>query len=136
MACPYFYPTEPLSLGYWGKRSRLPLGDLFAGCCRADPPAEFRPEEDVLRDCCNLGYARRHCGRFPPGDGPDAARFAVSGDQDGIVRIYYALERDHRPWAHGPLEYDRRRRALVAPPSSDALRRQAEAFVESYLRRK
>ncbi|MBI3694736.1 MAG: hypothetical protein HY238_07850 [Acidobacteria bacterium] len=46
------------------------------------------------------------------------------------------LERDHRPYEHGRIDYDTRRRALVAPPSNRLLARQAETFVENYLRRR
>jgi hypothetical protein len=133
MACPYFYPTAVMATGLWGKRSRLPLGDLFQGTCELDSQL---PEEGILRDCCNLGYARHQCSRFPTQPGPDAVRFAVSGDDNGAVRICYVIEQDHRPHAQGALEYDRGRRAFVDPLPEGALHRQAEAYVASYLRRK
>ena len=135
MACPYFYPASTLSRGFWGQRARLPLGDLYAGICRANPDVVFEPEEDLLRECCNLGYAREQCARFPRGAGPDAVRFAVSAAQDGVVRIRYALERDHRPDQHGELVYDQHRQALEAPPENPVLARQAEAYAASFLRR-
>ena len=136
MACPYFYPTTPLALGYWGKRARLPLGDLFAGVCHADPLEPFDPDEDRLRECCNLGYARGCCPRFPDGPGPDAVRFVVSADENGSLRIAFAVEHDYRPGECGALDFDRARQALASPPLNPLLARQAEAYASSYLRRK
>ena len=136
MACPYFYPTERFLQALWPHASRLPLGDGLAGRCCADPAGEAVPSQAALENHCNLGYARGQCGRFPGSAGPEAVRFTVSSQENGIVRIYYVLERDHRPYEHGPLEYDTKRRALVALPSSRLLARQAEAYVDSYLRRR
>jgi hypothetical protein len=53
-----------------------------------------------------------------------------------MIRIYYVVERDHYPFAHGRLEYSLAAAALVAPPEDATLARQAQAYVESYLRRK
>jgi hypothetical protein len=90
----------------------------------------------VLQHLCNLGYARGTCARFPSGEGPDAVRFTVSRDQGDSLRIYYVLERDHHPFAHGPLDYSVARGAFVDPPAGETVSRQAQAYVESYLRRK
>ena len=52
------------------------------------------------------------------------------------IGIYYVVERDHHPFAHGRLEYSLTAAAFVTPPESATLARQAQAYVESYLRRK
>ncbi len=135
MACPYFYPTERfVGVTLWPHPARLPLGDGFAGCCAANPSDGFSPAENTLKECCNLGYARRCCDRFPQ-EGADAVRFTVSSERDAIIRVWYVLERDHHPYANGALEYDREQRAFVPPPENRVLTRQAEVYVESYLRR-
>lgn len=134
MACPYFYPVEARARA--GENSTLPLGDSWAGVCRAVPDRPWQPDEAVLRPLCNLGYARGNCARFPAQDGPDAIRFAVSGDDGACIRIYYVVERDHHPFAHGPLEYSRAAGGFATIPEDDNLTRQASAYVESYLRRK
>jgi hypothetical protein len=85
---------------------------------------------------CNLGYARGECARFPAGEGPDAVRFTISGHESTAIRIYYVVERDHHPFAHGRLEYSPAAAGFVTPPETAALERQAQAYVESYLRRK
>jgi hypothetical protein len=134
MACPYFFPLK--AHGQSGQNAMLPLGDSWAGSCRAVPDLPWQPEEAVLRPLCNLGYARGNCARFPSHDGPDAFRFTISGDDGATVRIYYVVERDHHPFSHGPLEYSRTQGAFVAMPADEMLTRQAAAYVESYFRRK
>jgi hypothetical protein len=131
MSCPYFYPVEPRP-----STAILPLGDRWAGECRAVPHLPWQPDEAMLQRLCNLGYARETCARFPSGDGPDAVRFTVSRDQGASLRIYYVMERDHHPFAHGPLDYSVTRGAFVDLPPGEIAIRQAQAYVESYLRRK
>ena len=112
----------------------LPLGESWSGICRAGA-GEFRPDDAVLR-CCNLGYARRTCPQFPAGDGPDAVRFTISSHSDDTVRIYYVVERDHHAFAHGPLAYSSVTGEWNPRVDDATLQRQAQAYVESYLRRK
>jgi hypothetical protein len=45
------------------------------------------------------------------------------------------VERDHHPFAHGPLTCSLSTGQWSPPPSDDTLQRQAQAYVESYLRR-
>ena len=114
----------------------LPLGERWAGFCRAIPQEAWRPDEAALGQCCNMGYARRTCPRFPAGDGPDAVRFTVSSHEGDILRIYYVVERDHHPFAHGSLACSMASGQWTSAPVDDTLQRQAQAYVESYLRRK
>ena len=126
MSCPYFYPTQSR-----GDSALLPLGDWWQGLCHTDPA---QPAEPVDAMCCNLGYARGQCARFPDTAGPDAVRFTIGHDDAAGVRLYYVIERDHHPFAHGPLEYSFQD-GFQAPPHG-LLERQAVAYVESYRRRK
>lgn len=135
MACPYFYPVEPR--GRQATRdAMLPLGDQWAGVCHAHPEQPSQPDETGLRPLCNLGYARGNCARFPTGMGPDAVRFAIFRDVAGTIGITYVVERDHHPFAHGRLAYSAEAAAFAEPPSSAILARQAQAYAESYRRRK
>ena len=109
----------------------LPLGDFWTGLCTADPAAPRTPLE---QSPCNLGYARGRCDLFPQGDGPDAVRFTIASHGDAGVGLYYVLERDHHPFAHGPLDYSFT--GGVAQLNNPALAIQAGAYVASYLRRK
>lgn len=134
MACPYFFPVERRSCATDIRDAMLPLGDSWAGLCRATPDRPT-PDDAVLRPLCNLGYARGNCARFPAGDGPDAVRFTISRDAGDSIGIYYVVERDHHPFAHGRLDYSTASATLSDAPG-DVLARQAAAYVESYRRRK
>jgi hypothetical protein len=141
----------------------LPLGDAWRGLCRAAAEQPLEPEPAMLVPFCHLGYARGRCAHVPPDDaGADAVRFTVDRESSAEIRLYYVLERDHHPFSHGQLLYSLthggfpegpRERTGVrrAPPNStgnfaphpvvrkfseDTLLRQAEAYVESYLRRR
>jgi hypothetical protein len=134
MACPYFYPVEAR-----GGSAMLPLGDWWKGFCHAVPGAPQAADGAGGSRCetpCNLGYARGECARFPGGEGPDAVRFTVSSHESTSIVIYYVVERDHHPFAQGRLEYSPTAGGFAAPPETATLARQAEAYVESYLRRK
>jgi hypothetical protein len=135
MACPYFFPVNPRTEGTSPQHAMLPLGATWTGFCRALPDCACQPDEPVLRSC-NLGYARGACSRFPTGDGPDAVRFTISGDDGATLRIYYVVERDHHPFSHGPLDYSLASGAFADPPPGEIMCRQARAYIESYLRRK
>jgi hypothetical protein len=132
MSCPYFDPVAPRVPGSGPESAMLPLGDAWTGICRATPEQPWQPDHATLGPLCNLGYARGTCARFPPGDGPDAVRFAVSGDHGATVDLYYVIERDHHPFAHGPLEHT----SAGVQGAGPLLARQAQAYVQSYLRRK
>ena len=108
----------------------LPLGDWWQGSCRGAGEGEG----DAAH--CNLGYARGKCPRFPEDEGADANRFTISRHEEEVLRIYYVAERGHHPFKQGPLEYSLSAHGLVTPPESATLARQAEAYAESYLRRK
>jgi hypothetical protein len=133
MACPYFYPVARLESSTWVVPPRLPLGDPYSGECRvgADP---FQPEETQVRQVCNLGYGRGCCNRFPESAEADAVRFHVSKDRGKLIRIQYVFEKDCWPKEHGILECANA--AVSSGPENEVLRRQAAAFLESYLRRR
>jgi hypothetical protein len=130
MACPYFYPVEARR-----GSAMLPLGDWWTGFCHAVPAAPSPAGGSGCDTNCNLGYARGECVRFPDGDGPDAVRFTISGHEGDDIRIYYVVERDHHPLSHGRLVYSISKSTFRTPPETATLARQAEAYVESYLRR-
>ena len=136
MACPYFQPSSRFSADAGPQNSTFPLGDSWAGVCRANPDHPWQPDPAVVRPLCNLGYARGRCECFPGGDAPDAVRFTVSADDGRSVRLYYVIERDHHPFAHGPIEYSTDSDSITPPGGAGLLDAQARAYLASYLRRK
>jgi hypothetical protein len=135
MACPYFRAVKPRSQTGSSRSAMLPLGDAWEGVCRAIPDSPWEPDESTLFHFCNMGYARGCCSRFPTGDGPDAVRFTIAGDGPEGLHVYYVLERDHHPWAHGPLEFSPAGADFLGPPTSGATVELARAYVASYRRR-
>ena len=135
MACPYFCPTDPLPASTWPGKLRPPLGEPYAGVCRAREGEDFRPGEDFLVDICNLGYPALACTRFPGEAGPDAVRFSVMADDGRVVRIAYVLEKGHAFYENGFLEYDRAANRWSSRKVQPLLQRQADAYLNSYLRK-
>ena len=133
MACPYFYPVARFEAGPWTVPPRLPLGDAYSGECRA-PGGTAQPDETRLREVCNLGYGRDRCEQFPTASPADAVRFHMREDTGNLIRIQYVFERDCWPGEHGLLEFSSAGNFPGEP--GPTLRRQAQAFVESYLRRR
>jgi hypothetical protein len=136
MACPYFFPTERLAESAWPKHPRLPLGDPYSGVCRADPMRERRPGDQTLRECCNLGRTGHRCSHFPKEGGPDAVRFSVASDAGATIQIFYVTDRAHRSVGHGTIEFDVAAGQVRDGDGGGTLRKQARAYVDSYLRRK
>ncbi len=134
MACPHFYPVARLETNTWAVPPRLPLGDAYAGECRAQATS-FQPDETTTREICNVGYGRECCERFPQDAGADAIRFHVMTDAGGLIRIQYIFEKNCWPREHGVFEFPLTSQELSDGPDA-ILRRQATTFLDSYRRRK
>jgi len=113
----------------------MPLGDAWDGVCNAVPGEEFRPAREVLKRLCNFGYACQSCRRLPAHE-PDAVRFSIAGDIDGVIRILWVVEKGHLPVAHGALEYARSSGEFRGGRLDDRLTKQARAYATSYLLRR
>ncbi len=125
MACPFFLPHHRLDSEAWNPAPRLPLVDAWSGTCCAPPAGPFEPREDVLRELCNMGYARGRCRYFPADAIADAVRFSASENSAGDPRILFVIEKNHVPIQHG--EFDSNTAALP-------LAAQGRAFLDSHAR--
>jgi len=126
MACPYFFPIEPIAGDLWPHPGRLPLGAGWRGTCTADGSV---PGNEDLARFCNLGYART-CPRLPANPKADAVRFGVA-QKDGRIRLFYVCERAHRPGESGTLEFDAASGTWLNQHSDSCIQRMAECFVSS-----
>jgi hypothetical protein len=130
MACPWFFPQQPIPQNGAGPAPRTPLGELWSGLCRA--PGQH---SEAATDACNTGYARGRCPRFPEDSADDAIRFHVDHENGDLIRLQYIYERQWWPAGHGTLEYSRSLHAIDAGAGSDLLRQQAAAFAASWVRK-
>jgi hypothetical protein len=103
----------------------------------------------VLEAFCNLGYASS-CNWSPAARVWDAVRFAVSAPLDAtasretrdaaalarVLVLRYVCERDHRPVAHGDLEFDLMQATWLRRHDDARVQKMAECFLESYLKKK
>jgi hypothetical protein len=115
MACPLFLPASPLTS----------LEDLYGGECAAG--AGMPISADVLRWCCNAGYARGSCARAAQSEA-DAFRFVVKANHSGVVDVAWSSERNHHPVAVGTLAVDCNTRLTESMP----LEKQARACAVAY----
>lgn len=120
----------------WAFPGRLPLGAGFSGtCCAGAQATEVVPDDNTLRDFCNLGHARG-CSRLPEHRRADSVRFAVAQDAGERIVLNYVYDLDHLPVAHGQLEYDCARRRWTSTVTDACLERQAECYLAVYLERR
>jgi hypothetical protein len=132
MACPHFYPVARFEASPWSVPPRLPLGDAFSGECRA-PGNSTQPDETRIREVCNFGYGRDRCEQFPAASAADAIRFHIAQDAGELIKIQYVFEKDCWPGEHGIFDYTAEREFSL---TDEILQRQADAYLESYLRRR
>src|SRR5258708_24920893 len=137
-------PVSRLENGSWPHPARLPLGGGWCGHCTAPGHEGELPSQDVLEAFCNLGYASG-CTWSPPQRAWDAVRFAVSAPREArdvdavharVLLLGYVCERDHRPVAHGDLEFDLAQATWLRRHDDARVQRMAECFLESYLKKK
>jgi hypothetical protein len=133
LACPFFMPTRKYEDGAWTHPARLPLGSGWRGHCTAPGHEGEIPEDDRLRDHCNLGYVS--CPNSPPGRVWDSIRFAVVRECEQQLTLRYVCERNHRPAEHGCLEYDNGLGRWLSSHSDVRIQQMANCYVQSYRER-
>jgi hypothetical protein len=93
------------------------------------------PNDEELKQSCNLGYAR-NCSRLPKERDCDAVRFSVLRDRDGQVSICYVAELNYLPEEHGNLHYEVGDARWRASHPNVRVQTLAEAFLKAYLSRR
>ena len=141
MACPFFMPMVQLENGIWLHAQRLPLGCGWSGQCTAPGHEGESPSQEELQEFCNLGYANA-CARLPRDRAWDSVRFGVrtvfveEQTQGERVQLRYVCERDHRPIAHGFLEFDVASDAWRMRHADARVQRMAECYLAAYCEKK
>jgi hypothetical protein len=140
VACPFFIPSEPHERELWPHRTRLSLGDGFAGHCAAHAPESYC-DEATVRSHCNLGYAAA-CVHLPAERAFDAIRFLVQSENvqrerfqgSTVLRVQFACERAHQPALAGELRYHQPSKTWLDQPDPRLLRL-ADAAVRAWIGR-
>jgi hypothetical protein len=88
-----------------------------------------------MREVCNLGLGRHGCEQFPQDSVADAVRFHVARDSGELINIQYVFEKDCWPAEHGDFDFHAER-GFSPSLADETLRRQAQAYLESYLQRR
>jgi hypothetical protein len=135
VACPFFMPTNKLENGGWLHPSRLPLGAGWSGHCCAPGHEGAQPQEEELREFCNMGYAAG-CARLPRQRAYDALRFSITRDRGTQLELCFVCESDHRPASHGVLEYDLLLGQWTSSHSDARIRKMANCYLQAYLLRR
>jgi hypothetical protein len=141
MACPFFMPTVKLENGIWLHAQRLPLGCGWSGHCTAPGHEGEIPSQEELQEFCNLGYAGA-CSRMPRERDWDSVRFGVKAlclegqKQRERFQVRYVCEREHRPVAHGLLEFDIDSEEWRPRHADARVQRMAECFLAAYFQKK
>ncbi len=133
MPCPYFEPQHAANQPRHAT-ARLPLIEEYDGLCRADAEPVEAPSE-LRFECCNHGYMRGRCGRFPSGEVRSAIRYNVLRHTPTALELVLIEEQNYAPLAWRPFHYllDSGR---FDPEFTDAcIQAQALAFCRSYLQR-
>ena len=133
MPCPLFEPVLP------NKRpehpdARIPLIEEYDGLCHAtDQPSDV--PADMRFRCCNHGYARQTCPRFPLHESRSSFRFDLAARAEGELKVLCIEESSHAPTAWQVMRYERSSGVINSDSNDPCQRAQARAFCQSFLRR-
>jgi hypothetical protein len=134
LACPFFMPTHKYDSGTWIHPARLPLAAGWKGECAAPGHEGEIPDDERLREHCNLGYVK--CPNCPSDRAWDSVRFTVVREGERHLTLRYVCERDHRPSEDGWLEYDAGLERWPFPHPDPRIQRKAECYLDAYRARR
>lgn len=133
MPCPYFEPQNVVAQRE-NANGRLPLIDEYDGLCRAGSEPIEAPAELRFR-CCNHGYSKGCCERFPSGDARSSLRYHVVKQTQSGLELICIEEQNYAPLAWRTVRYFLAGERLEPQPNDDCMQAQAIALCRSYLKR-
>jgi len=133
MPCPFFEPQAVVSSPQH-PNARLPLLDEYEGTCHAAGDV-FPVPFDLRFRCCNHGYSRGSCNRFPLTETRSSVRFNITRATSDFLELLYVEERDYAPLRWHSLCYSVQTEVLEPELSDSCARAQVLAFCRSYRRR-
>jgi hypothetical protein len=133
MPCPFFEPQQRAAKPAYA-HARMPLIDEYDGLCHARAQVEQAPENVRFR-CCNHGYSRTECTRFPQTESSSALRYSVVRETGELLQVLCIEERDHVPTPRFTIEFNIGDCSLAACDLTLVMQAQALAFCRSYVDR-
>ena len=133
MPCPFFEPQQVASDPH-DATARVPLIEEYEGSCRAGAVVQPVEVADRFR-CCNHGYSRGNCARFPLDDARCAYRFHTVKSDGTSLDLIWIEERDYAPVRWESVRYSFLDDSLTPQPFDICLRAQVIAFCRSYRKR-
>ncbi len=133
MPCPYFEPQHA-AIHSRHANARLPLIQEYDGLCHAgSEPVDAPPE--LRFECCNHGYSRGRCSRFPSEEVRSAMRYNVLRHTPTTLELVLIEEQNYVPLAWRPVSYFPDTGRFDPEFADTCIRAQALAFCRSYLER-
>jgi hypothetical protein len=133
MPCPYFEPHN-IATQRQSANARLPLIDEYNGLCRAASEPIEAPLELRFR-CCNHGYSKGSCERFPAGEVRSSLRYHVVKRTESTLELVCIEEQNYAPRTWRPVQYFLASECLEPELEDACIQAQAIAFCRSYLKR-
>jgi hypothetical protein len=133
MPCPYFQPKQ-VAAKPEHPGARLPLLDEYDGLCHATAEALAIPSAVRFR-CCNHGYSRGICERFPAAESRCGLRYSVLRRTGTGLEILCVEEQEYAPLRWYSLQYFPDSQRIEPELNDTCMRSQVLAFCRSYLKR-
>lgn len=132
MPCPYFEPIEIAETGE-DRSIRLPLLAEYSGRCHAGSGTAIPPE--TLRFCCNRGYSRGLCDRYPADERRSALRYHLNGRTASTLRVLCIEEENYAPLRWYEVSVSIAEGRVEPEIDNDCIRAQVVAFCRGWLDR-
>ena len=133
MPCPYFEPQR-VAIDAHHPAARLPLLDEYEGVCHAG--GDSLPAPHARRfECCNQGYSRGCCERFPAAEDRSGLRYDVLRRTPAALEIVCIEEQQYAPVRWQSVQYFFENEQTEPEMTDECMRAQLLAFCRSYLRR-
>jgi hypothetical protein len=133
MPCPFFAPRNIVAQPQ-NVNARLPLIDEYDGSCHAFSEPMEAPVELRFR-CCNHGYSKGCCERFPSGEPRSSVRYDVLSRSQSTLELVCIEEQNYAPLRWRKIYYFLESERLEPELEDACTQAQALAFCHSYLRR-
>ena len=133
MPCPYFEPQKVVENSHH-PNARLPLLQEYDGLCHAGSEPVQAPAE-LRFDCCNRGYSKGSCARFPLAEARSSMRYSILRRTSATLELICIEEQNYAPLRWRSVQFFLESKRLEPELDDACITAQAIAFCRSYLGR-